>query len=68
MPFILSIVMTFVISIVTSGISLGFSDFTLLRWLSAWGISWLIAFPTLLMVLPIVRELTKRIIKWANTH
>lgn len=68
MPLILSIMMTFVISLVTSAISLGMSEFTLLRWISAWGISWIIAFPTLLLVLPFVRELTKRIIKWANAN
>ena len=32
-------------------------------WLEAWGISWLIAFPVLLVVLPLVRRLTALIVE-----
>ncbi|KHF76479.1 hypothetical protein PJ15_3235 [Acinetobacter sp. neg1] len=37
---------------------MGLEQFSTHIWLSAWGISWLIAFPVLLLVLPIVRKIT----------
>jgi hypothetical protein len=32
------------------------------RWLSAWGLSWLIAFPVLLMILPLVRRIVGAVV------
>ncbi|MBC2885984.1 DUF2798 domain-containing protein [Ochrobactrum sp. CM-21-5] len=57
MPLILSIMMTFIVSLIATGNSLGFTHPDLaLNWMSAWGLSWLIAFPVLLLILPIVRR------------
>ncbi len=57
MPFVLSILMTFVVSLVatlrTIGLVPGFGGL----WMSAWALSWVIAFPTLLLVLPLVRKI-----------
>jgi len=58
LPFLLSVIMTFVVSIVSTLRSLGLEEFSLYVWMSAWVISWLIAFPTLLLVLPVVRKIT----------
>jgi len=58
LPFLLSIIMTFVVSMVSTLRSLGLEEFSLYVWMSAWVISWLIAFPTLLLVLPVVRKIT----------
>jgi len=58
MPLLLSILMTFIVSFVSTLKSLGLDAFTLTGWLSAWGLSWLIAFPALLLVLPVVKKLT----------
>ena len=57
LPFFLSLVMTCVISGVSTLLALGPSQEALRRWPEAWGFSWLVAFPTLLVVLPIVRRL-----------
>ncbi|PYE86549.1 DUF2798 domain-containing protein [Phyllobacterium leguminum] len=58
MPFILSIMMTFVVSLISTAKSLGLGHPDLApNWMSAWGISWLIAFPVLLMILPMVRRI-----------
>lgn len=49
-------------SCIVSGIStlngVGASAQFVELWFSAWFISWIVAFPTLLMVLPLVRKLT----------
>ncbi|MBK3745690.1 DUF2798 domain-containing protein [Paraburkholderia aspalathi] len=54
-PFIVSMVMTLLVSLVATAKSLGFAHPELgSKWASAWGISWLVAFPALLFVLPLV--------------
>jgi hypothetical protein len=57
MPLILSVLMTFVVSAISTLKSLGPTSAFLLTWPSAWALSWLVAFPTLLVVLPLVRRL-----------
>lgn len=58
MPFLLSIIMTCVISLVSTLRSAGLVPGLLPLWLGSWALSWVIAFPTLLVVLPIVRKVT----------
>lgn len=57
MPFILSIFMSAIISFISTLKAMGFAPDLLVNWLKAWGISWAVAFPTLLLVLPIVRRI-----------
>lgn len=68
MPLLLSTLMTLVVSLVTTFTALGLAGFTLSGWLQAWGMSWLIAYPTLLLVLPLVRRLTILIISILNRY
>jgi Protein of unknown function (DUF2798) len=56
MPFVLSVMMSFIISGVSTLRALGFADGLFMKWMGAWGISWLVAFPTVLFVLPLVRK------------
>jgi Protein of unknown function (DUF2798) len=57
MPFVLSIMMSFIISGVSTLRALGLVDGFVLKWMSAWGVSWIVAFPTVLVVLPLVRRI-----------
>ena len=59
-PLVLSLLMTFIVSFISTLKSLGFQPSLPAIWLTAWGLSWLVAFPTLLLVLPLVR----RIVGW----
>ncbi|WP_423853233.1 DUF2798 domain-containing protein [Acinetobacter guillouiae] len=63
LPLLLSIIMTFIVSCISTFRSIGFENFSLCTWLSAWGISWLIAFPVLLFILPIVRKITMSLVQ-----
>ncbi|MDD9315645.1 DUF2798 domain-containing protein [Acinetobacter lactucae] len=63
LPLLLSIIMTFVVSMISTLRSLGFEQFSINVWMSAWAISWLIAFPTLLFILPIVRKITAMLVQ-----
>lgn len=63
MPLFLSIVMTFVVSAISTLKSLGLNAAFLATWPTAWGLSWLVAFPTLLLVLPVVRWLVGLVVE-----
>lgn len=58
MPFFLSILMSCIVSGISAFNGVGASPQFIELWLGAWLISWIVAFPTLLMVLPLVRKLT----------
>lgn len=63
MPLLLSLFMTCIVSLISTFMGLGpVPDFVRV-WLSAWGISWVLAFPTLLMVLPLVRRATAALVR-----
>jgi hypothetical protein len=56
MPLMLSVLMTFVVSAISTLKSFGPTPAFLVTWPTAWALSWLVAFPTLLAVLPLVRR------------
>jgi hypothetical protein len=59
MPLVLSVLMTFVVSAISTLRSLGPTPAFMATWPAAWAISWLVAFPTLLAVLPLVRKIVE---------
>jgi len=62
MPLLLSLLMTFIVSLISTLRVAGFSLDILRLWMSSWALSWLVAFPTLLLVLPLVRRATAAIV------
>ena len=63
LPLFLSCIMTCLISGISTLRGVGFAPGVLQLWLGSWGLSWLIAFPTLLAVLPLVRRLTAAVVE-----
>jgi hypothetical protein len=63
LPLLLSCIMTFLISGISTLRGVGFAPGVLQLWLGSWGLSWLIAFPTLLVVMPVVRRLTSAVVE-----
>ena len=63
MPLILSVLMTFVVSVISTLKSLGPTPAFLATWPGAWALSWLVAFPTLLVVLPLVRRIVSLLVE-----
>jgi hypothetical protein len=57
MPLVLSILMSCIVSGVSTLNSIGLADGVGIKWMTAWGMSWVVAFPTLLIILPIVRRI-----------
>jgi hypothetical protein len=62
MPLILSVVMTCVVSATATLRVAGWVPGFTALWLSAWAWSWLIAFPTLLVALPVARRLSSLVV------
>lgn len=62
MPLFLSVLMTCIISLVSTLRSVGWVDGLLGLWLGSWALSWVVAFPTLLIVLPLVRRATSAVV------
>lgn len=62
-PFFLSLVMSGIVSFISTVKALGFSWQLVFPWLTSWGISWAIAFPTVLFVLPFARKLSLLLVR-----
>ena len=55
MPLFLSVFMTCIVSLISTLHGIGLTPGLFRVWMGAWGLSWVIAFPTLLLVLPVVK-------------
>lgn len=60
---ILSEIITLVVSGVSSYLALGLSPPFLFKWGAAWLLSWLVAFPVILFIAPLVRKLVAGLVK-----
>ncbi|WP_370154715.1 DUF2798 domain-containing protein [Ferrovibrio sp.] len=63
MPLVLSVLMTFIVSGISTLTSLGFTAALPAKWAEAWALSWIVAFPTLVFVLPLVRRIVGRLVE-----
>ena len=63
MPFLLSLKMTFIVSGIATWKSVGLVEGFLHHWMSAWSLSWVVAFPVLLVMMPLVRRLVGLIVE-----
>jgi hypothetical protein len=67
MPFLLSLLMTCLVSLVATMRSVGLTPELISLWPGSWALSWLIAFPVTLLVLPVVRRLTSALVDPGGT-
>jgi hypothetical protein len=65
MSLLLSVFMTCIVSMISTYRGIGADPHFFRIWLGAWAISWVIAFPTLLVALPIVRRATLALVRTA---
>jgi hypothetical protein len=56
-PFVLSTLMSFIISGVSTLRALGLAEGFMGKWMGAWALSWAVAFPTVLLLFPVVRKI-----------
>lgn len=63
MPFLRSLTMTCLVSAIATVRSVGFTSAFAHLWPGSWMLSWAIAFPVTLLVLPVVRRLTALLVE-----
>jgi hypothetical protein len=63
MPLLLSVFMTCIVSGISTLRSVGPVPGFVALWLSAWALSWVVAFPTMLLVMPLVRKATAALVR-----
>jgi hypothetical protein len=63
MPLALSFLMTFIVSGISTFSGIGFVAGAVEKWLQAWALSWIVAFPTMLFVFPLVRRLVGLVVE-----
>jgi Protein of unknown function (DUF2798) len=63
MPLLLSVFMTCIVSGISTLRSLGPVPGFVGMWFSAWALSWVVAFPTMLLVMPLVRKATAALVR-----
>lgn len=61
--FVLSGMMSFIVSGIATFRATGLGDGFMGLWMSSWASSWLVAFPTVLVVAPLTRRLVARMTK-----
>ncbi|WP_092689140.1 DUF2798 domain-containing protein [Acinetobacter kyonggiensis] len=62
-PLILSCMMSFLITGITTLKTVGFIDNLFSVWMSAWIVAWMFAFPSVLICTPIAQKLVSLIVK-----
>jgi len=65
MPFLLSLLMTCLVSLIATLRSVGPTTEFLRLWPGSWLLSWIVAFPVTLLVLPVVRRMTAALVEKA---
>jgi len=63
LPLVLSMLMTFVVSAISTVNAIGLVAGWPLLWLKGWVLSWAVAFPVMVMVLPIARRMVSRFVE-----
>jgi hypothetical protein len=62
-PFFLAGFMTLIVSSIATVKAVGFADDIVLRIAAAWATSFVVAFPCVLVILPLVRKLVARLVE-----
>lgn len=59
---IMVLIMTFVVTFVGTAKNLGFISDFIIQWLKAWGFAFIIALPTVMLIMPLIKKVTFKII------
>lgn len=62
-PLVISILMSCLVSGVSTVRTVGIDPDFLHLWMTSWGLSWVVAFPALLLVLPVARRLVFMVVE-----
>jgi 3'-phosphoadenosine 5'-phosphosulfate sulfotransferase (PAPS reductase)/FAD synthetase len=60
------LLMTLFVVFVTTIFNYGFSSDFFIRWMKGWGLSFIIAFPTVLVIMPFIRKIVSKLAQSSN--
>jgi len=61
--FFMALLMSCIMSLVISIFNVGLVNYILAVWIKAWGFAFIVAFPTVTLVVPVVRKMVNLVIK-----
>jgi hypothetical protein len=61
--FLMVLIMTFIVVLVTVLVNYGTGPEFLSRWMRGWALAFIVAFPTVLVIMPVIRKLMLKITK-----
>ena len=67
-PLLLSFLLTCLVSLIATIRSVGLAPAVLHLWPGSWALSWLVAFPLMLLVMPVVKRLTSALVDPPEPH
>lgn len=59
---IMVLIMTFVVTFVGTAKNLGFQNHFIIQWFKAWGFAFIVALPTVMLIMPVIKKTASRII------
>lgn len=62
-PFVNSVLMTFIVSGVSTWRAIGFAPYFTGSWMGAWAWSWIVAFPIIVVVMPLARRMVAAVVE-----
>jgi hypothetical protein len=65
MPLVLSVLMSCLVSLIATLRATGLDGFALNSWMQAWGLSWMVAFPALFVMMPLARKVVGALVEKA---
>lgn len=68
LPLILTLLMTCIVSGISTFRVIGLSPDFVSTWMASWGWSWIVAFPTFMVVMPLTRRLVGLIVHAPAKH
>jgi len=61
--FFLTIMMVFIVTGVGTAMNVGFPPDFFARWMKAWIVAWMVAFPAAIVIAPLARRLTEKVLR-----
>ena len=60
--FIMVLIMTFIVTFVSTAKNIGFPSGFIILWLKSWGFAFIVAFPTVMLIMPSIKKIVSKMV------
>jgi hypothetical protein len=60
--FIMVLIMTFIVTFVSTAKNIGFPSDFIIQWFKAWGFAFIVAFPTVILIMPSIKKIITKMV------